>query len=151
MSETAKVTNAPEYIFLAVGADSLGCDRDFRQLGEVTWSEDRQSETDLAYMRAGSSTAADRADSWIPTSKGLPLVPEGQYRVEVLTARQRDGKWVRAAAFFGSTSVGDTSRERFYIETTGRNELDELSWCVNMIEPSHWQDLPANPEDEHEH
>lgn len=54
--------NLPEIIYLNIG-DNCPDDTDFRNLSEVTWSEDKVNDTDLPYVRKS---------EWIPIEKRLP-------------------------------------------------------------------------------
>lgn len=46
-----KIKNLPEKIYLNLGVKDIGEDIDFKELSEVTWSQDKINDTDIEYTR----------------------------------------------------------------------------------------------------
>jgi len=116
-----------------------------------SWANFKPHPYQLAAIRALTGAFANQPvtpphSAWIRVSDGLPVIPEGQYRTEVLTTRLRDDERLRAVAFYGGSSEGN-ERRGFYIVTADRDEFGDRSITHNYIEPTHWQALPDNPED----
>ena len=136
----------------AHGADILGPDEDGLPVARYSYQTgigmiEHRNGTYVRYGEVERRIAlASPAQGWIEPSDGLPVIPEGEYRTDVLTTRLVDGERVRAVAFYGASTPGDVRAPGFYIEVTGRDHFGDTYTSHNYIEPTHWQALPSGPE-----
>lgn len=102
----------------------------------VTWCEDRIEPDDVEYALV---------PAWIEVDNILPTVPAGLYRIEVIAARKRGGKWVKSICYFGGSSESDPQR-RFYEEGFFDSNWGGQSVSHNFFEAEYWQRTPSDPE-----
>lgn len=110
--------NLPERIYLNIG-DEVPADSDFRELSQVTWSEERVFDNDIAFMRK---------PQWISVEEDLPSNDDnvlvyvlstefriGGYEVAYYDGEDwytSDGEHIRPTHFMYIPSLPETNTEK---------------------------------------
>lgn len=129
--------NIPDRIYLNLGSE-CPYNADFRNLSEVTWSEDKVSDNDIEYVRKS---------QWISVNERLP---EEMQRVLVWIGDEALVCWYTKSGRFKTTL---RSQERYSKDTFSVLKI-HLSPCREDVTyvVTHWMPIlaipPLNPEKE---
>lgn len=141
------IASAPDHIWLDLGEnlEALNDDATFRDLREVTWSEDNATGVGIKYVRAAALPAGDVGAGWQPISTAPHT------RKVLVTYLNRIGKRRTVMACYyeeGELPMSDSYQgDEEFAEPGWYEECETADETIYPVEgaPTHWHELPPSP------